>query len=100
MQVGNDRKGGETVFKIGLVPRMISRAVESKTGKTSVLPQFCKIEQESVVSGAPPCYGGLTLLDRAQCRGSASAAVIGIPDAKSLSNTMEKLLYSILSQIG
>ena len=41
-----------------LVPS--SGAVGSKTGKTSVLPGFSKIERGGGSGGAPHCYGGLT----------------------------------------
>ena len=38
----------------------ITGAVGGKTGKTSVLPGFSKIESGGGISGAPHCYGGLT----------------------------------------
>ena len=41
-----------------------------KTGKTPVLPGFCKIERGS--GGTPPCYGGLTLHVGARRAGGAA----------------------------
>ena len=38
----------------------VSVAVGGKTGKTSVLPGFSKIEHGGSIGGAPHCYGGLT----------------------------------------
>ena len=37
-----------------------SGAVGGKTGKTSVLPGFSKIERGGGSGGVPQCYGGLT----------------------------------------
>ena len=46
---------------------MLSRgAIGGKTGKTAVLPGFCKIEHGNS-GGAPPCYRGLIWVGRA-CR--------------------------------
>ena len=47
-----------------------SGAVGGKTGKTAVLPRFCKIERGS--GGAPPYYGGLSWPVRARRAGSAA----------------------------
>ena len=40
-------------------------AIGGKTGKTAVLPGFCKIERGGS-GGAPPCYRGLIWLGRAR----------------------------------
>jgi hypothetical protein len=47
----------------------ISGAVGGKTGKTAVLPRFCKIERGG---GAPPYYGGLSWPVRARRAGGAA----------------------------
>ena len=44
-----------------LTQNLGSGAVGCKTGKTSVLPGFSKIERGGGSSGAPQCYVGLTL---------------------------------------
>ena len=36
------------------------KVIRGKTGKTVVLPRFCKIERGGCSGGAPTCYGGLT----------------------------------------
>ena len=38
----------------------LNGAVWGKTGKTSVLPGFSKIEHGGGSGGVPHCYGGLT----------------------------------------
>jgi hypothetical protein len=49
-----------------------SGAVGGKTGKTAVLPRFCKIGRGS--GGAPPYYGGLSWPVRARRAGGAAVA--------------------------
>ena len=44
----------------GLLDSFSRGAIGVKTGKTAVLPGFCKIEGGDS-GGPPPCYGGLTL---------------------------------------
>ena len=42
-------------------------AIGGKTGKTAVLPGFCKIERGGGSGGVPLCYRGLTWLGCAGC---------------------------------
>ena len=46
-------------------------AIGGKTGKTVVLPRFCKIEHGGSSGDTPPCYGGLTLPRRERRIGGA-----------------------------
>ena len=54
---------------------MTRGAIGGKTGKTAVLPWFCKIEHGGSSGGAPPCYGGLSLLRRMRCAGGTPDVV-------------------------
>ena len=49
-----------------------SGAVGGKTGKTAVLPRFCKIGRGGGRGGAPPYYGGLSWPVRARRAGGAA----------------------------
>ena len=51
---------------------MHSGAVGGKTGKTAVLPRFCKIGRGGGSGGAPPYYGGLSWPVRARRAGGAA----------------------------
>ena len=52
---------------------MLRDAIGGKTGKTVVLPGFCKIERGSS-SSAPLCYRDLIWLGGACCAGGAPSA--------------------------
>jgi hypothetical protein len=56
---------------------LFSGAVGGKTGKTVVLPQFCKIGRGG--GGAPPYYGGLSWPVHARRAGGAAALTFGMP---------------------
>ena len=53
------------------LPYQRRRSVGGKTGKTAVLPGFCKIEHGGGSGGAPQNYGGLTWPVRARRAGGA-----------------------------
>ena len=57
-------------------------AIGGKTGKTMVLPWFCKIEHGS--GGAPLCYGGLSLSGRTRRASSAPGLGLGTSEQASM----------------
>ena len=52
--------------------KVIRGVIGGKTGKTLVLPEFCRIELVGGSGGAPPCYRGLIWLGRVHRAGGAS----------------------------
>ena len=65
-------------------------AIGGKTGKTTVLPSFCKIEHDGGSGGAPLCYGGLSLPGRARRAGGAPGCVVHNWGGLEIKFTIEK----------
>jgi hypothetical protein len=65
-----------------------SGAVGGTTGKSAVLPRFCKIGRGGGSGGAPPYYGGLSWPVRARRAGGAAVQYMKIPSSEHVENML------------